>query len=271
MDALSKVGMTGNEEVYYMRKFIRIGLSAVLAGGLFIGVAGAEPAQSADDARVEMALLGPDRQPRAPQRAVKAPVQRTETRREQVVTPPPPPVKPFVYEKHECKTLSEVPYNLQGEEFFCYQNRPITFYLDDGDVTMWTPMGRYPTNKLGAMGADREFMRLEFAERLGVWANGRIQDQSPQTIVSDMQARIEEMVCGTWTGPKATNIAGIPVTMATGVDEHGNYHYEIMSWERFGNTYAVATRVPYNVRYNTQRNAENAWIVTHMHPTTWVE
>jgi hypothetical protein len=180
-------------------------------------------------------------------------------------------VKPFVYEKRECKTLTNVPYDLQGEEFYCYQDRPIFHILDDGNVRMWTPEGRFPVNKLGAMGADREFMRLEFAERFGVWANGRIEDESPRAIVSSMQTRIKEMVCGTWSGPKATNIAGIPVTMSTGFDEHGNHWYELISWERFGNTYAVATRVPYNTRYNTQRNTENAWIVTHMHPTSWAE
>jgi len=255
-----------------MKKIFRIGLTAALAGGLLIGAASAEPATSNDDTtKVEMALLGPDRQPRAPQRAVKAPVKRTETRREQVVTPPPPPVKPFVYEKTDCKSLTNVPYDLQGEEFYCYQDRPTMFYFDDGKIRMWTPEGRFPVNKLGAMGADREFMRLEFAERFGVWANGRIEDKSPQTIVSEMEARIKEMVCGTWSGPQAVSIAGIPVTRATGYDYYGNHFYEIMAWERFGNTYAVATRVPYNVRYNTQRNIENAWIVTHMGPVTWVE
>jgi hypothetical protein len=255
-----------------MKKIFRIGLTAILAGGLLCGAASAEPATpDSGDTQVEMALLGPDRQPRAPQRAVKAPVRRTETRRTQVATPPPPPVKPFVYKKRECKTLTEVPYDLQGEEFFCYQNRPAFFYFDDGGVRMWTPDGRFPINKLGAMGADREFMRLEFAERMGVWANGRIADESPRAIVSAMQSRIKEMVCGTWSGPKATNIAGVPVTMSTGFDEHGNHWYEIISWERFGNTYAIATRVPYNTRLNTERNTENAWIVTHMHPTSWAE
>ena len=255
-----------------MNKIFRIGLTAILAGGLLCGAASAEPATpDKGKTKVEMALLGPDRQPRAPQQAVKAPVRRTETRRTQVATPPPPPVKPFVYENTECKSLTNVPYDLQGGEFFCYQDRPTMFYLDDGNVRMWTPEGRFPVNKLGAMGADREFMRLEFAERFGVWANGRIEDQEPRAIVTAMESRIKEMVCGVWSGPQATHIAGVPVTMSTGFDEYANHWYEIIAWERFGNTYAVATRVPYNTRYNTQRNTENAWIVSHMHPVTWAE
>ena len=105
-----------------MNKIFRIGLTAILAGGLLCGAASAEPATpDKGKTKVEMALLGPDRQPRAPQRAVKAPVRRTETRRTQVATPPPPPVKPFVYEKTECKSLTNVPYDLQGGEFFLIQ------------------------------------------------------------------------------------------------------------------------------------------------------
>lgn len=257
-----------------MKKIFSSALATCMVAGLLLGTAAsADPGQAATDSatQAELALLGPDRSPRAPQRAVKAPVQRTETRRELPVEPPAPPVKPFVYEKRNCQSLLNVPYDLQGEDFFCYNDGAIFHYFDEGKVVMWTPEGRFPVNKLGAMGADREFMRLEYGERMGVWANGRIADQEPTEIVSDMVARIKGLTCGTWTAPKATYVAGVPVVQATGVDEYANFYYEVTAWERFGNKYAIATRVPYRSRYNTARNTELAWIVSHFHATNWTE
>ncbi len=47
----------------------------------------------------------------------------------------------------------------------------------------------------------------------------------------------------------------------------------LLCWqfERFGNTYAFATRLPYEARYNTDRNADLAFLITHIHPAVWVE
>ena len=259
-----------------MKKIFRNTLASFLAGGMLLGAgvnASAEPVNPVDTVtQVELALLGPDRSPRAPQRAVKAPVQRTEVRRtETTVTPPAPPVKPFVYERRDFKTLTDAPQNLQGTEFFCYQRGNVFHSLDEDRIHMWTPEGRFVVNSAGAMGADREFMRPEFGQRMGVWANSRIQDQTPRATVTSMVDRIKELTNGYWTEPEETHIAGIPVTMATGVDDFANYQYEIIAWERYGNKYAMATRVPYNTRYNARRNAELAWIVSHMHPSTWSE
>ena len=256
-----------------MNKQFRTLLASLMVGGLVIGAAtsvSAEPA-TPDAATVNLALLGPDRSPRAPQRAVKAPVRKQNVRRRQpVAEPPAPPVKPFVYEKRECKTLTNAPFDINGQPWIC-QNGPTYYSFDEGNVHLWTPNGDTWVNKLGVMGADREFLNIEYCQRLGVWANGRIADQSTTGLVADMVKRIKSITCGTWTKPMETNIAGVPVTMATGYDEHGNYYYEVIALERFGNKYAFATRVPYKSRYSVHRNTELAWMVTHIHPTNWSE
>lgn len=263
----------GIEEVN-MKKSFRALLVSALAGGMILGgsaAVNAEPVGSVDTTvPVEMALRGPDRVERAPQRAVKAPVKQAQPR-QQVVTPPAPPVKPFVYEKNEFRSLTDAPYDVNGREFFCYQNGPLLYRFDDDRITLWTPTGRLPVNRLGAMGADTEFINVEYGQRLGVWANGRIADDSPQTIVSDMVARIKSITSGNWTEPTETHIAGVPVTMATGYDAFGNYWYEVIALERFGNKYAFATRTKYENRYNRYRNTELAYMISHIHPTTWSE
>ena len=119
------------------------------------------------------------------------------------------------------------------------------------------------------MGSDREFINLDYDERLGVWANGQISELSPDSIVNTMVSRIKGLTCGEWTKAKAVNIGGVPASMATGYDAHGNYFYEVIALERFGNKYAFATRTPYNKRYSVERNTELAWMVTHIHPTSW--
>jgi hypothetical protein len=256
-----------------MKKNFRTLIATFMTGGLLLGAAAtasAEPATADTTAPANLALLGPDRSMRAPQRAVKAPVRQTQERRETVVTPPAPPVKPFVYEKTECKTLTDAPRDINGEVWLCLDG-PTFYSFDEGRVRLWTPNGDQPINKLGAMGADREFLNLEYCQRLGVWANGRIADKSPQAMVGDMVSRIKAITCGTWSKPMADNIAGVPVTRAYGYDEFGNYYYEVIALERFGNKYAFATRIPYKTRYSVHRNTELAWMVTHIHPTSWSE
>lgn len=249
-----------------MNKNFRTLLATVMMGGLLIGAANAEPTNNDD-----LALLGPDRTMRAPQRAVKAPVRKPQTRRRRpVAQPPAPPVKPFVYKKRECRSLTDAPWDLNGLQWNCDRS-PRFYSFDEGRIHLWVPQGNQHINKMGAMGADREFLNLEYCQRLGVWANGRIADSSPKQLVGDMVSRIKGITCGTWTKPQATHIAGLPVTMATGYDEHGHYFYEVIALERFGNTYAFATRTPYKGRYNIHRNNELAWMVTHIHPTSWSE
>ena len=182
-----------------MKKNFRTSVAALMAGGMILAAAAtasAEPAAQTE-APAGIALLGPDRSMRAPQRAVKAPVKRTQRRRQTVVEPPAPPVKPFVYKKRECKTLTDAPFDINGESWTCCDSGPTCYKFDEGRVRLWTPNGHFPVNKLGAMGADREFLNVEYWERLGVWANGRVADQSPKAIVGDMVSRIKAITCGT--------------------------------------------------------------------------
>jgi len=255
-----------------MKKHYRTLIATLMTGGLVLGAAGSASADPATPGSTpaDMALLGPDRSIRAPQRAVKAPVRKAQPRRETVVQPPAPPVKPFVYEKTECKSLTDVVYDINGESWMCADG-PTFYSFDEDRIRLWTPNGDQPINKLGAMGADREFLNLEYCQRLGVWANGRIAKQSTKQIVGDMVSRIKGITCGTWSKPTADNIAGVPVTKAYGWDAFGNYYYEVIALERFGNRYAFATRVPYKSRYSVHRNTELAWMITHIHPTSWTE
>lgn len=254
-----------------MNKKMSMALAACMVSGLLVGAAVAEPTVGAT-AGSELALMGPDRSPRAPQRAVTAPTRRTEAvrRQETVVTPPVVTTETFVYEKTDCRTLTDAPFDIWGPQH--RQNGgPAIYTFDEDRVHMWSPTDAYLNNRLGAMGADREFMRLDYCERLGVWANGRIAGTAPTTIVSEMTTRLLTLTCGDWTDPEEINMAGIPMVRATGVDVYGNYFYEIYSFERYGNTYAFASRVPYNTRYNVDRNSDLAFLMTHIHPAVWVE
>lgn len=251
-----------------MKKHLRTAFAACLVSGLLMGAAVAEPGSSASD----LALMGPDRSPRAPERAVTAPTRRAEPvrREEKVIAPPPVVTESFVYEKTECRTLTDAPFDIWGHQHHSHSG-PAIYVFDEDRVHAWSPTARYVVNRLGAMGADREFMRVEDCQRLGVWANGRIAGTAPATIVSEMVSRMSALTCGDWTEPYDYNIAGVPVTRATGVDVFGNYFYEIYAFERFGNTYAFASRIPYKSRYNVDVNTDLAFLITHMHPAVWVE
>lgn len=175
-----------------------------------------------------------------------------------------------VHSKGEARTLTDAVWDLNGERWL-FSNGPKMYELDDGRVHLWTLRGHYPVNRLGAMGADREFLTLEYGQRLGVWANRRIAGESPKSTVAEMVSRMSSLTGGTWTEPQETHVAGIPVTKACGYDEFGNYYYEVIALERFGNRYAFATRVPYRFRHDTRRNTELAWMISHIHPSLWTE
>lgn len=254
-----------------MNKRLRQAVAACMMSGALLGAAVAEPASTA-----ELALMGPDRSPRAPERAPTAPTRRTdnvrrETRREETVVAPPAAVtETFVYKKSDCRSLTDAPIDIWGQKLHT-TGGPAVYMFDEDRLHAWSATDAYLVNRLGAMGADREFIRLDNCQRLGVWANGRIAGTAPTTVVSEMTTRLMALTCGDWTDPHDYNIAGIPVTRATGVDEHANYYYEIYAWERFGNTYAFASRRPYKARYNVKSNIDLAYLITHIHPAVWVE
>lgn len=252
-----------------MNKHLRTALAACVLGGMLLGAAVAEPIAGSDS---EMALMGPDRSPRAPQRAVTAPTRRTESvrREETVVAPPAVVTETYVYKKTDCRSLTDAPFDVWGQQH-TVSGTPAIYVFDEDRVHMWSPTDEYLNNRLGAMGADREFMRIEDCQRLGVWANGRIAGTAPTTIVADMTTRLMALTCGEWTDPHEFNVAGVPMIRATGVDVYGNYFYEIYAFERFGNTYAFASRMPYEARYNRDANTDLAFLMTHIHPAVWVE
>ncbi len=262
-----------------MKSYLRGALGLSLASALFFAgqsqTALAEPIHL-NSGPQEIALLGPDRSPRAPQRAIEAPVDTsTEVRRREVrqeretVVAPPPVVEEFVYEKRVCRPLVYVPYKIDKRG--AGTDIQDTYLFEDGRIRMWTSDSRYYENSLGSMGADREFLHPTFCDRLGVWTNGDIAGHSPEHVVSTLVQRLEEVTCGTFTEPRLEHAAGIPVMASTGYDLFGRHYYEVYSWERFGNTYAVATRIPYNARYNVARNANLAYMISHTHPSSWTE
>lgn len=250
-----------------MKKNFTAALAACLLGGLLMGPAAAD--STAPGATLAM---GPDRAPRAPRKAVTAPVQRAESvRREETVVAPPAQVRDtFVYKKTECHSQTNVTYDIWGQHHRV-TNAAAVYSFDNGQVHAWSPTDAFLVNKLGTMEADREFLNLKACERLGVWANGGIAGSTPASIVADIVSKFKGVTCGSWTAPADYNVAGIPVTRATGVDVFGQYFYEVYALERFGNTYAFATRVPYRAMYNVKRNTDLAFLITHIHPAVWVE
>lgn len=259
-----------------MRAFLRVALSLGLVASFSTSAAVAEPTKNTDISQPSVvALDGPDRRARQRERAVESPppMRRPATRR-QMPAPRPAPARTstFKYEKMDCKTLTDVPFDINwtGD---CTWDRPVhdIYVFDGGNIDMWTSTDTYRPNRRGAMGADQEYMRLALSSRLGVWANGRLENQAPRSIVNKMVRRMKGITCGTWTSAEAVNIAGIPAYKATGTDVFGNYWYEVYALKRWGQTYAFAVRTDYTNRWNTQLHDEIAYMVTHIHPTSWTE
>ncbi|MGE0487843.1 MAG: hypothetical protein AB7S38_01380 [Vulcanimicrobiota bacterium] len=167
-----------------------------------------------------------------------------------------------------CHTLTNTPFDINWTGFNTW-DRSATYPLDGGKVHMWLSTDTYRPNRKGAMGADEEYMRLGLRSRLGVWANGRVANQPPRAVVSQMVDRMRGITCGNWSSAEQVNIAGIPAFKATGTDAFGNYWYEVYALQRWGNTYAFAVRTDYSNRWNTQLHDEVAYLVTHIHPSSW--
>lgn len=257
-----------------MRSLFRAALTVGLAATVTIAGAQAEPAaQNSPAAATEIAMDGPDRYERVQEQAPER-VQPPQRRPERVTPPPPrpaPAVQTMKYEKMECKTLTNTPYDCNWTGQNTWQRPTDVYYFDNENVHMFTSTDLYRPNRMGAMGADQEFMRLALNARLGVWANGNLGNQAPRSILNSMVARMQKLTCGTWSSPQAVNVAGVPAYRVTGVDEFGNYHYELYALQRFGNTYAFARRTDYSNRWNTQLQDELAYMISHIHPHNWDE
>lgn len=176
------------------------------------------------------------------------------------------------YTRPDYKTLTNVPTDTNWTDKATWERPVQTIYVyDGGDVTAWSSTDTYQMNRRGAMGADVEYMRDDLDARFGVWANGRIANQAPRSVVNSMVRRMKDITGGEWTSAKKVDIAGVPAYHAHGTDVFGNYHYEVYAVKRWGNTYAFATRTFHSNRWNKQLADEVNYFITHIHPTNWNE
>ena len=113
-----------------------------------------------------------------------------------------------------------------------------------------------------------EFLSDRRSARMGVTAQVTESGWTPDGAVADMVAKLKTAHGGTWTEPAAVNMAGIPATTASGYDVFGNYYFEIYAVERLGMQYLVWMRTPYQNRWNTDLNADVAWVINNLHPST---
>lgn len=164
------------------------------------------------------------------------------------------------------KTLTDAPRNVDGVGLDKASPRMVTH--SGGDVVLAVGNDHWVTNKAGQMGADKEFFNEKLGARWGVWAGDSIAGKKPRDLVTEWSNNIKTITGGTWTAPKATTIAGIPVVQAYGVDVHGNYAYRIVSFTKFGVNYASALRCDYEDRNSRQIDADLTRFVTESHLST---
>ncbi len=168
-----------------------------------------------------------------------------------------------------CKTLSNTPHNINGGRVHVIV--PTTWSLNNW-VKAEISNDDMMENKRAAMGADIEYFSHLYGARIGIWANKDIQKRAPRSILARMSRRMQQLTGGKWSSIRSVNVAGIPASKVTGVDLFGNYHYELYAWTRYGQTYAMAVRVPYEKRWDSKFNSDVAYILTHIHPSyQWVQ
>ena len=161
------------------------------------------------------------------------------------------------------RTLSDAPRNVDGAGLD--KSRPVYIHESKGDVEISLPDDNWAVNKAGQMGADKEFFNEELGARLGAWAGDSLKDKQPRNIVNEWVNGLKGVTGGNWTTPKSITLGGVPVVQATGVDAFGNYYYRIVSYTRFGVTYAFALRSDYSQRWNRELSGTIAELVTGSH------
>lgn len=164
------------------------------------------------------------------------------------------------------KTLTDAPRNTDGAGLD--KNRPIHLRHSGGDLCLEIQNDNWMLNTAGQMGADREFFNEKTGGRMGVWAGDSLAGKEPRALVTDWVKSIKSLTGGNWSEPKLTNIAGIPVVQATGVDVYGNYFYRVVAFTKFGVNYAVAIRCDYSDRWSRQLDNDITAFVTGSHLTT---
>lgn len=113
-----------------------------------------------------------------------------------------------------------------------------------------------------------EFLNDQRQARLGVDAHVAESGWTANRAVAEAVAKIKGAHGGTFTDPQNVSVAGIPAVMASGQDVFGNYYYEFYGVERLGMQYLVWTRTPYENRWNADLNADVAWVLNNLHPST---
>jgi hypothetical protein len=171
-----------------------------------------------------------------------------------------------VYAAPNWRSLTDAPRDLQGQGYD--RHRPLEVKYAGGDFAVLLPSDDWVYNASGAMGADNEYFHETLGARLGVWAGPSIAGKQPRALVSEWVGNIKQITGGEWTAPKTTTIAGVPVVQATGYDVYGNYAYRVVAFNRFGQNVALATRIPYEERWNRQLDEDITSIVTESHLTT---
>jgi len=166
----------------------------------------------------------------------------------------------------DWKTLTDAPRNIDGQGY--RKDRPIDIRHSKGEVVIAMPNDQWVLNSAGAMGADKEFYHEVLGARLGIWAGESIAGKQPRAIVSEWVGNIKALTGGDWGAPKAKSIAGVPVVEAGGVDAFGNYYYRIIAFNKLGINYAVATRIPYEHRWNRVLDEDTTSLITDCHKST---
>ena len=162
------------------------------------------------------------------------------------------------------KSLTDAPRNTDGAPTVVDNPVHVRDLSHRGVVVVLNSDG-WTVNRAGQMGADREYFNENLGARLGIWAGDSIKGSTPRNLVNEWVKNIKDLTGGTWTTPKATTVAGLPVVKASGVDAYGNYYYRVVSFTRFGVNYAFAMRCDYSQRWNRQLDGDITRLVTESH------
>jgi len=141
----------------------------------------------------------------------------------------------------------------------------VRYHLAEGAVVLLMPNDEWAVNHTGE---GLEFLSDKRKARLGVEAHLAGSQWSPASALQATLDSLKKAHGGTWTTPESVNVAGIPALKASGTDVFGNYYFEIYGVERAGIQYLVWMRTPFQNRWNTKLNADVAWVINNLHPSS---
>ncbi len=141
----------------------------------------------------------------------------------------------------------------------------VRYHLAEGAAVLVMPNDEWAVNHTGQ---GLEFLSDKRRARLGVEAHlAGSRWSAPRALQATMD-RLKTAHGGTWTSPQNVHVGGIPALKASGRDVFGNYHYEIYAVERAGIQFLVWMRTPYQNRWNKDLNADVAWVIQNLHPSS---